>query len=423
MTESHLSDTHVGALWRRRWLAAAIVVLIGAAVGAWLSVAPRSYTATAELTATPVARLLPSTGNVTSLNATLAQIANSSSVLHDVRGRLRTPRSLDTLRAEVQGSQVAGTDVIRIDVVDPDARTAAAIANAVAQVLPSHDPTGGLLQFRQTDAAVPPVAYSSPNTKVIMLAGLALALVLGVGGALLYDRAFGTVDTPQQLRQLIDTDVLAVLPAPRDPKLLKLPVDRPDADAFRSLRVGLGYSGPDRAIGPVVIADASRRRDLSAWIAGNLAAALASVGHRVLLMQSDQSTAGTGPGLCDVLRDEVALEDAVTPGLVPGVSRLAPGSWRSSGDAGLIEQRFGKLMAGLDDSFDAVLVAARPVADEPDTALMAATGTLLLVVAAGTVRPGTLRTLLAELRPTGVHTIATVLVVRGRPARRRRGHD
>jgi Mrp family chromosome partitioning ATPase len=211
--------------------------------------------------------------------------------------------------------------------------------------------------------------------------------------------------------------VLAVLPAPKDPESIEAHVDPRYADAFRSLRVGLGYSGPERATGPVVIADASRRRDLSGWITGNLAAALASVGHRVLLIRSDQSSEGEAPGLYDVLREEVALDDAVTPGLVPGISWLEPGSWSASSDAGLVELRFGKLIAGLDDRFDAVLVAARPVADGLDTVLMAATGTLLLVVAAGTVRPRAVRALLAELRPAGVHTVGTVLVVRGRPVR------
>jgi succinoglycan biosynthesis transport protein ExoP len=421
MSELNIPDTVVGVLWRRRWLPLAIVVLIIAAVGAWLSGAPRSYTATAELTATPVAALLPSTGNVNDLNATMAQIANSSSVLQDVHSRLRAVRSLAALRAEVQGSQVPGTDVIRIDVVDRDARTAAAIANTVAEVLPLHDPTAGLLQFRQTNAAVPPATYSSPNTKVLVLAGVALALVLGVGGALLYDRLLGTVDTPQQLGQLIGRDVLVVLPAPSDPDSVKAH-DRRDAEALRSLRLGLGYCGPERATGPVVIAGAFRRRDCSAWIAGNLAVALASAGYRVLLARSEESSEDQTPGLYDVLRDEIALEDAAIPGLVPGVSLLGPGSWRASRDAGLVEQRFGKLMAGLYDRFDAVLVSARPVADELDTALMAATGTLVLVVAAGTVRPQALRPLLAQLRPAGVATVETVLVVRNRVVRLRRRH-
>jgi polysaccharide biosynthesis transport protein len=206
----------VGALRRHSWLALGVLAIELAAIVIGLQLAPKTYTAHAAITATPQQSLLESAGNFDNLEGTLAQLVDSGPVLDDVRGRIANVRSVGQLRTEVSGARVTGTVLIRVTVVDPNPSLAAEIANAVIDVLPLHDPSGGLLRFADIDRAQPPSSYSSPNVKIVLLVGVVLGVVLAVGAALLRDRVAHTVGSEDELREA-GTDVLGVVPAgPRD---------------------------------------------------------------------------------------------------------------------------------------------------------------------------------------------------------------
>jgi polysaccharide biosynthesis transport protein len=407
------------AVWRQRRVALAALVVVLAAVGWWLHSAPRSYSATATITAAPVPSLLQSTGNFENLEATLAQIANSQSVLEDVSSRLNGKRTVAQLRKEVHGTQVRGTVLIRVTVIDSDADAASSIANEVAAVLPRHDPSRGLFVFTQTDPARVPASYSAPNTKVIALAGLALGLLLAIGAALLYDNLAGMVQTAAQLRASTGTEVLGVLPRPRRRSTLPAAqTGTPSSEAFRSLRVALMLASRGERLDGIVVASASAKRDVSAWLAINLAVALANVHHRVLLIDGVCGKRDTHPvlldrgsaGLYGVLREEAKVDDALLEGPIGGVTVLPAGCAAPDSTFGLIESRFKKLLAEVDDRFDAVIVVAAPASDSEDTKAMAVGGSLVLAVAGRTMRGGALRGVMNELESAQVPVLGTVLI-------------
>lgn len=415
-----LGPTSLGsAVWHQRRVALAMLVVVLAAVGWWLRSAPRSYTATATITAAPVPSLLQSTGNFENLEATLAQIANSQSVLEDVSSRLNGKRTVAQLRKEVHGTQVTGTVLIRVTVTDPDPGAASSIANAVAAVLPQHDPSRGLFVFTQTDPARVPASYSAPNTKVVALAGIALALLLAIGAALLYEALAGMVQTVTQLRASTGAEVLAVVPRPtRRSTLPATQTGTPSSEAFRSLRVGLMLASRNEPPDAIVVASASARRDVSAWLAVNLAVALAKAHHRVLLIDGVPAKRDTHPalvrrgsaGLYGVLREEAKVDDALLTGPVDGVTVLPAGSAAQDATFALIESRFKKLLAEVGDRFDAVIVVAPPPAESEDAKAMAAGGSLVLAVAARTVRGAALRAVIGEVEAAQVPVLGTVLI-------------
>jgi receptor protein-tyrosine kinase len=407
------------ALWRRRWLALIVLAVEIGVLVVWLAVAPRKYTATATISATPSAELLSSTGNFDALEQTLAEIVNSRSVLSDVYDRTGGVRPIWQLRNEVTGTRVTDTVLVRISVVDKSPDVAAKVANAVAAVLPLHDPSGGLFVFTQTDAASVPSSYSSPNTKLIALIGVVLGIFLAVAAALIRDRTARTIETPGQLRAYAGTDVLATVPRPRDPwDLETVEAGDPVAGALRSLRVELDYASSARPTGAIVVADATPGDEQAAWLAMNLAGSLAQVDHRVLVIDGDfrarerplELAAAGSPGLSGVLSRASTAHDAVRPAPLPGVDVLPAGEAAPGGAASLVELGFQRVLAEVTADYDAVLVIAPPASASDDARVMAIGGSLLLVVAARTVREPRLREIIADLRATRTRVLGAVLV-------------
>jgi succinoglycan biosynthesis transport protein ExoP len=421
------SFSPLAAIGRRRWIALVVMVTVLIAVLAWLLRAPRYYTASSTLTATPSRALLASTGNFDNLETTLAQIANSQAVLSGVAGALPERRTIGQLRNEVHAVRVTGTVLIRITVTDPDPRAAADIANAVARALPQHDPSGGLFVFTMTDAASVPSTFSSPNVKIIVLAGSALALVLGLGAALLYERFAGTVDTRRQLAELTGAEVAAVLTRPNRPVPASGsgPTARPTA-GFRSLRAALESPSDGESLGPIVVTSLVPDPGLIAWVAWNSAVALAQVNHRVLLVDSDfdapHPCAGsfgfTSPGLYALLCEKVSVDDALCPALVNGLTILPagdlPGTPQDAAPDTLMELRFAKVLAEVADRFDVVLVRA-PASWFVDAPGMAAVNrSVLLAVPAGRLRLSAVRRVFEDRRARDGGVVCAVLVRRKR---------
>jgi succinoglycan biosynthesis transport protein ExoP len=379
------SFSATAALWRHRWLAVVVMLTVLVAVNAWLRTAPRYYIASSTLTATPSASLLGSTGNFDNLETTLAQIANSQAVLSDVVGSVPYRRTVAQLRGEVSAVRVTGTVLIRISVTDRVPSAAADIANAVARALVRHDPSHGMFRFTTTDAAQVPTAFSSPNVKIDLLAGAALAVLLGVGTAIGYERLAGTVDTPRQLADATGADVLGVLTKPRrtSPTLA--------GAGFRSMRVALESVSKGEPLRPIVIMGLPPDPAFTEWVAWNAAVALAQAQHHVLLVDADidrphacdGSFGCTSPGLYGVLADYVGVDDATCPTSIEGLTVLPAGDAKGRPADALVESRFTKLLAEVADRFDVVVVAAPAVPFSADAAVFAGNGSLLIAVRAG----------------------------------------
>ena len=409
-------------LWRRRLTAVLVLAVATAATLAWLLLTPRSYTATASITATPQASLRASLGTTASLQATVAALADSQPVIADAVADVGTQRSIAVLRSETWAERVDGTAIIRIHVEDRDRAYAARAADAIATALPRHDPTGGQLLYAVVGNAPVPTSFSSPDVAAVIVVGAVLAVLVGLGAVLAREAAAGRVEDPKQLTNLTHAPVLASVSRPRDPT--ELPGESTPAPVvaqFRALRVALEFATSDDPTSLVVLAPVVPD-DAAAWTAVHLAGALAQVEHRVLILDADLGAStrnpalkSKGPGLADVLRGEVELRDAVRPTQVPGVSVLPAGNLDGASPANLVELRFHHAIAALDKEVDLVLVLAPALSESDDARVMAAGNALLLTVPTRCVRARVVRDLAAELRRMRLRVIGTVLI--GRPGR------
>ncbi len=419
-------------LWRRRVVVGFVLVLMTATVSTGLALAERQYTATARIAATPPSDQSTSPASYTDLLGTVADIAESTPLLEEVSRELQGARSVARLREEVSGAVVDGTVIIQVSVSDPDPEMAAAIANAVVAELPGRDPSNGAFDFNVTEPAAVPDSFSSPDIPLTALAGLGLSVLLAVAAAAVADRAFRTVMAAGELGEVSDTAVLGVVPRPTEPA--GLPATDPAAEEFqalRALRIAIEFAGAQDPTRVLVVAAASGEDPWAGWLEVNVAAALAEVGHRVLVVDAERDrtdlhpalAAPGDPGLYDVLAGTSTLAEATRRGPAERVDVLPLGNAHLAAPS-LLEMRFRGLLEDTEEDYDVVIVHSAPVSGSEDARIMAIHGALLLTVPAGRVHPRHVQRAAEHLRSIRLRVIGSVLTgVRPTRAARRQRRD
>lgn len=405
------------AVWRHRLLVVTILVVTGAAVGAGLWLAPKSYVATATVSAAASPDAEDSGEDLDSLRGSIGELANSQDVLEEVSQRLSQPRTVEDLRRSISGRWVEGTILVEVQVTDSDPEVAAEIANTVADVLPLYDPSNGAFLFTTSNPAQPAATFTSPNLLLGIGVGALLAVVLAVCAALLRDRRSARVGDAGEVEVLAEAPVLAHLSQPRDPTTLPaLYPGTSAADVFRQLRIALEAEASDDPVSVVVVTGVMAA-DVNVWLGANLAVSIANVNRRVLLVDGrvgDRegrpiSAAPQTAGLYDVLLG-ADLDGALSPGPVEHLTVLPAGEWGGESAETLLETRFGDVMAQAASRFDVVVVLAPPVDACDDARVMAAGGSMVLAVPEHGVTPRELRRHTARIRSVGVRLLGVVLV-------------
>lgn len=403
-------------LWRRRITLALVILLVAAGVAIGLVVAPRQYTAVTRVAATASPAASDSSPNFTDLLGTLANVAKSRPVLEQVQHALPA-RSVEQLQDEVDARVLYGTVIVQVRVTDRDPKIAAQVANAVATLLPQHDPTNGSLALSVTEPAVVPQGYSSPDMKISILAGALLALVLAVAAAVVRDRVARTLDTADEVAAATGTAVLGLLPRPLEADgMAAVDSGSPDFVALRSLRVALEFASIEQPTRSLVVAPAAPD-PWGGWLEVNLAASLADVGHRVLVIDANRVDRHRhpvidlpgAPGLYDTLSGTVSLEEATVCGPVDGVAILPIGNADVAAPS-LLEMRFRRLLEEIDAEYDVILIRSAPINDSDDARIMAIDGGLLLAVPSGRVRPHALDLAMQNLAGVRTRFLGSVIV-------------
>ncbi|HTB70447.1 MAG TPA: Wzz/FepE/Etk N-terminal domain-containing protein [Solirubrobacteraceae bacterium] len=402
----------------RRRLIIACVVIVTIVAGVYAKLATPEYTAESHLLISPV-------NNETSLIG-LGLIENSSNPTADVltAASLVTTSEVASLAAlqignttgrallgNVSAVPVAQSNVVAVTATATTADRAQAIANAFAvatvqqrtnalhhrlativptlkrqvEALPPSQQTGqGSLGERlsslETLAAGPdptvsveslaqrPTAPSWPNTKLSVIAGFLIGLVIGLGAAFALESLDPRIRREETLRRIFRLPVLARIPRERRPGLRQLPLGpgeiSPAAqESYRMLRVAIRSRGRTAGTHSVMITGSTRSEGKST-VAINLAATLAFSGDRVILVEADlrrPSLAGAlelmakrgKRGTAGVLMGEISLQDALMPdpSLSDNLSAL------------LVEQSAPYLSDGLLAASDDLVSQAQTLAD------------------------------------------------------------
>jgi capsular exopolysaccharide synthesis family protein len=173
--------------------------------------------------------------------------------------------------------------------------------------------------------ASPPSAPSSPKVKRNTILGAILGLLIGISVVFLLEHFDLTIRDPRELEEIYGAPMLGAIP--NSAALARRPVrDTPsgtvlpsvEVEAFNLIRAHLKVFNADRDVRTVIVVSAEPG-DGKTVISCHLAAAAASLGSRVLLIEADMRNPTVaqelgikpGPGLADVLVADMAIGDAV----------------------------------------------------------------------------------------------------------------
>ncbi len=317
------------------------------------------------------------------------------------------------LQAKVDVQAVRDTELIMVNVTDPDPERARDIANEMALVF--KEQVVEIMQIENVsviDEAVTPFGPVSPRIDLNVAAAFVVGLMGATGLAFLLEYLDRTIKDPEEAQRLLGVPVIGVIPTVYGDRLFTWSNPRsPAAEAFRSLRTNLQYSAfswskiqPSEDLGPlkdnfhyssmegpvksIVVAGANPDCGKST-VTANLAVTLARGGSSVLVVDGDLRRpylhqffkVEREPGLSTlIVKNELALEVAVQESEIENLSVLASGPVPPYPAEMLSSKRMKKLSEQLAQKFDYVVYDSPPIMAVTDAALLSrlANGTIVV---------------------------------------------
>jgi capsular exopolysaccharide synthesis family protein len=428
------------AVRSRLGLVCAFVVVATVAALAYTLVTPKRYQAEADLLVTPVSPddtalvglpLIRDTSDPTSDVLTVSKLVSSPAVAQLVAHQLGG--SASALLGGVQATPVTQSEIIAIQATAGSPARAAAIANAFAQqtinvrtaalhaqlarLIPSlrasmaaltpdeRGPLTSQLAVLETlqvapdptvtisSTARPPTAPSSPNRKLNVAAGACAGLVL----ALLVVFALQALDPrlrdEDELRELYRIPLLAKIPRQHAARTPLPPGELTPAaeEAFRTLRTAytVREGRPNR--GRSILLTGDNAGNGKTTVALNLAAALATAGRQVILIEADLRRPSIGTalgvrascGVADVLLGGCELVDAMiwARPCGPMLELLLAGPGTCDSVDRMTKSTIAAMIGEACELAEFVIIDAPPLTDVSEAVMFADTADDVLVVA------------------------------------------
>ncbi|GHA22972.1 GumC family protein [Oceanisphaera arctica] len=234
---------------------------------------------------------------------------------------------------------------------------------------------------RVVDRAVMPDIPIKPQKSLIVALAILLALVLGVGLALLLDMLNNTFKGTEAIENKLNLPVLGILPLlkgkhPKVARLFSQDKDKAFAESVRTIRTGLVLSGMAHPY-KVMVVTSSVPGEGKTCVSSNLAQALGQM-ENTLLIDADmrrptiarqyEFAAGT-PGLADLIAGTARLDECVKQ--VDGISVLPAGMVPSNPLELLSSERFGQVLAQLSEQYDRIIIDTAPTQAVSDALMLA----------------------------------------------------
>jgi Mrp family chromosome partitioning ATPase len=381
-----------------------LAVIAGAAALAW-SQTPE-YVSNASVLVYTVGSSASSTAQAPDIS-TEQGIAQSGAVVA-MASRVLGVRPL-TLQQGLSVSSPANTYILTISFRDANPHVARQYAQALAQAYVRYRtpqrhrgpagrtvitrPAGGVRAVIVTPATTP-ASPVSPKKALDLAVALILGVVLGIGFALLRDKADDRLRGPADLEVQAGAPVLALIPAFRRDRRNRASAlavaNSPDsraADAYRDLQLRVLLAAAHAQAKTLLVVSAAQED--TGTVVANLAAALALSGRRVLVLCADlrdgrahEVLAVSGrTGLTDVLAGRAHLSATVRSTRIPGLEVLPPG--QASAGTALVAGSPG--LAGLLRSAargaDFVIIEGPPVLSGAAASALADSAQMSLLVA------------------------------------------
>ena len=337
-------------------------------------------------------------------------ILKSRETLNSVIDYAKVDRTYAQLNRMISAEAVDATEIFQVDVTGPDAKEAAAIADAVAYILPKR--ISSIIEgtsARIVDSAVVATKPVSPNYVKNTLAGFVLGFAMSVGAVALWVFMDTTIRTEEDITQNCKYPVLSAVPDMDAPS--KSSYDRTAAapgrrtsmvgpglsfdaaEAYKLLRTKLQFSFADDNTSRVIGVSSALSGEGKSVSAINLAYSLSQLGMKVILIDGDlrrptlaeKLNIQKRPGLSDFLTGQSPLDKTIRycglKGAETAFHVMTAGPNPPNPVELLSSARMTKLIGGMRDIFDYVIIDLPPVYEVSDALAVAKnTDGILMVV-------------------------------------------
>ncbi len=369
-------------------------------------------------------------------------VIDSPGVLEPVIQELGLDMPYTALAGKVSAVSPPNTVLLNVTVTDGNPQKAADIANAVAKsyaneiarlegsdsatTTPTPSPTTGTSAPTASGDGVqatvikPAVkgAKIAPRTRVNIMLGFLLGLLVGVGIAILRNTLDTTVKTPEDVENSAEATMLGAVTF--DPEAETSPLvtlrDTPRSESFRTIRTNLQYVDVDNPPHVVVITS-SLPGEGKSTTAANLAIAVAQAGARVLLMEADLRRPKISEylqvdgsrGLTDVLVGRLPLPQAIIHWQRGLLDFLPAGTIPPNPSELLGSRHMATVIDELKKRYDMVIIDAPPLLPITDAAILSTVADgAILVARYGKTRREQLQESADALRQVNARVLGTV---------------
>lgn len=413
----------------------ASATLIGLLLGGGASVlTPPTYTAETQLFVA-----IQSSGTVQELQQgntfTQARVqsyvktVDSPAVLQPAIDALGIDTSAEDLADQVKASTDANTVLITISASDVSPVMAGAIAQAVGDSLVrtverlESPKAGGTspVSLSIIKPAKAPTAPSAPNTRLNLVVGTLIGLILGVGLSLARSTLDSRIRGEADLRRVTDSPLLGGIAydqdAVRHPLLTQTAAQSPRAESYRRLRTNLQFANVSTHAKSVLVTS-SLPGEGKSTTATNLAISLAQTGQNVCLIDADLRRPMIGEylglerhaGLTTALVGDADVNDLLQQWGDQRLYVLTSGTVPPNPSELLGSDTMRQLLHRLESAFDIIIIDAPPLLPVTDAAVLSQhVGGVLVVVGSQILRLHDLQKALGALSLVGSNILGVVL--------------
>ena len=234
--------------------------------------------------------------------------------------------------------------------------------------------------------AVPASTYAKPNTKLQLLLGAVLGLILGIGFAFFLEYLDTSVKTLDDVERYLGVPVLAVIP--KDVGILhKQSGLSPDAEAYRILRTNIEFNRKSADANAITIVSGGAGEGKSTTLV-NLAFICAQGGYNTLMIDGDLRRPklhtffdiNNSVGLTNYLTTELMLEDVILQTPIDNLYFMPSGILPADAAGILNSRRMSELIADVKNRFDLVLIDSPPILGVSDASVLASEVDLTIIV-------------------------------------------
>lgn len=260
-----------------------------------------------------------------------------------------------------------------------------------------------------------------PRTLLNTLLGGVAGLVLALSIVILRDFLDTTIKTREDVERSVGLPVMGnVLPMAEnkeaDGPFVTHSPRSPAAEAFRSLRTALEFSGAGKPIKSLLVSS-SGAGEGKTIIASNLALIMAQGGKRVVIVDADlrrprlhqELGISNGVGLSDIFRSRVDIEGALQSYGETNLSVITSGGIPPNPAELLASEKMVQILDELTSRFDMVVVDSTPTLVTDSQLIAARVDGVLIVVRAGQTQSDATRNTIEQYRRVGARLLGVIL--------------